>query len=210
MSEPLIGLTRLEDSEQAAGAIRQLWGDVPVEGAVALIAMPVGPQGETGARATPLWLIEAAAKHLMARGATVRVVCVPERLDEGRMFAESVRALEAVGLEVVVDPVYRDVTIGGEIVSEAAVLTAVSDAQHVAVISSVAPHRHLTLSSPLLAVADALAPNARHAFWAAAGDASVLRLMLGEVAASLDVTWALAWLGDELRGLVWRYRFIRD
>ena len=149
-------LARVEDQGQADEALEALWPRVPSGGTVALLAMPVGPQGELGLRALPLWLIEAAARRLGSAGAQVRIVCVPGRLDEGRPFAEQVQALEARGLDVVIDAAATWVQVGGEHIASASVLGAVVTADHVAVLAPAQPHRHLTLSGPMLAVADAL------------------------------------------------------
>jgi len=197
----MIGLVRVEDSTSADRAVRELWPAPPTGGTVALLATPVGPQGEVGPRATPLWLIEAAARRLAHDGATVRIVCVPGRLDEGRAFAEKVTALEAAGLHVVMDAAHRDVAVDGDHIARAAVLEAVAAADHVAILASVAPHRHLTVGGPLLAVAEALEPHARHALWTAGGAPETLIAMLGELAACVSPGWTLAWLGDELGAL---------
>ncbi|MDP6942823.1 MAG: radical SAM protein [Myxococcota bacterium] len=197
----MTGLVRVEDQGHADEAIRTLWPDVPATGTVALLAMPVGPQGELGPRATPLWLIEAAARRLGHAGAQVRVVCVPGRLDEGRAFAEQVIALEARGVQVAADPDFRDVVMGGHHLARAAVLEAVVGADHLAVLAPSVPHRHLTLGGPLLALADTLEPDARGALWAASGDPRTLTAMLHELASALAPRWSMAWLGEDLSAL---------
>ena len=96
----MVRLARLEDSTHAQQALESVWPTPPSGGVVALLAMPVGPQGELGPRALPAWLIRAAAVRLAVNGAQVRVVSVPGRLDEAGAFAEQVSGLVRQGVEI--------------------------------------------------------------------------------------------------------------
>ena len=197
----MVRLERLEGAAQATRALERIWPEVPASGSVALLAMPVGPQGERGERAVPGWLIEAAAIHLSSLGARVQVVSVPAKLDEARLFAEEVEALRSAGLDVLSEDTSSTVELSGPLIDEVALLDSVIGADHLALISSVAPHRQLTLSGPLLGLCDALAPRARDHLWSHGGDAPCLEAMLKELADGLAPGWAAAWLGEELSAL---------
>ncbi|MGB0592378.1 MAG: radical SAM protein [Myxococcota bacterium] len=197
----MVRLARLEELTQAQQALESVWPAPPEGGEVALLAMPVGPQGELGPRAVPTWLIRAAASRLAINGATVRVVAVPGRLDEAGAFAEQISLLTRGGLAVHTEAAQRTMTLEGPLLGQIGVLDIVADADHVAVLSSVAPHRQLTLSGPLVALVNALDPESRDRLWSRGGDAETLRAMLEEVACALTPGWAAAWLGEELSAL---------
>ena len=197
----MVRLARLEDSTHAQQALESVWPTPPSGGVVALLAMPVGPQGELGPRALPAWLIRTAAVRLAVNGAQVRVVSVPGRLDEAGAFAEQVSGLVRQGVEIHTESLQRTMALQGPLLGQVGILEVVADADHIAVLSSVAPHRQLTLSGPLLALANALSPDARDRLWSRGGDAEILRGMLEELASSLAPGWAAAWLGDDLMAI---------
>ncbi|MCB9727912.1 MAG: radical SAM protein [Deltaproteobacteria bacterium] len=199
---PRAVVVRCEAAADEARALAEAWPEVPEAGDVALVAMPVGPQGEVDAHAVPLSLLMAAARRLASGGARVRVVAVPTTLDVREPFDEAVAAMRAAGLEVCTEDSPTEVPIGGQRLARAALLEPVAAAQHRVVMASVAPHHHLGLSGPLLAAAGMLSVAAREGLFRAASQPEVLREALGELAAALGPVRALAYLGPDLGALV--------
>lgn len=195
-------LARCERAADEARALAETLAEVPASGVVALMAMPVGPQGAVDSRAVPLSLIQAAARYFADRGATVRVVAAPTLLDLREPFDAAVAQLRGAGLEVCTEAVAAPVAGAGPRLASAAVLSAVAAADHRVVIAVAAPHHHLGLAGPLLAAAGMLTPLARESLFRAASDPAVLRECLGELVSALGPVYALASLGPDLGTLV--------
>jgi ferredoxin len=195
-------LARCDGPEAQREAVAAVWPDLPEGGSVALVAMPVGPQGEVDARAVPVSLIAAAARHLGAGGASVRVVAVPTTLDLREPFDAAVAELRAAGLDVCTEPAAVSVELPGPLVARAELIAPVASADRVVVLAAAAPHHHLGLAGPLLAAAGVLSPLAREALFREASAPEQLLAALEELAASLGSVQALATLGPELGTLV--------
>jgi ferredoxin/pyruvate-formate lyase-activating enzyme len=195
-------LARCDGPEAQREAVAAVWPDLPEGGSVALVAMPVGPQGEVDARAVSVSLIAAAARHLSAGGASVRVVAVPTTLDLREPFDAAVAELRAAGLDVCTEPAAVSVELPGPLVARAELIAPVASADRVVVLAAAAPHHHLGLAGPLLAAAGVLSPLAREALFREASAPERLCAALEELAASLGSVQALATLGPELGTLV--------
>ncbi|MEZ4265675.1 MAG: radical SAM protein [Myxococcota bacterium] len=195
-------LARCEQPGEEARAVAEVLAELPAGGVVALVAMPVGPQGEVDERAVSLSMIQVAAGFLAGRGATVRVVAVPGSLDLREPFDEAVSRLRAAGLDVITDIEALEVSAPGPRLARAAVVRAVAEADHRVVLAAAAPHHHLGLAGPLLAAAGMLTPLARETLYRAASDPAVLRETLAELEGAVGGAHALVSLGADLGTLV--------
>ena len=204
-SQPLVRLARCEALEGTtlAQALATVWPAVPAIGRhVALLAMPVGPQGVVDDRAVPRALVEAAVAHLTSQGARVTVVCVPGRVDETRALAEEVAALQrSTAVEVVVHGSGTPRALAGPTLSSASVLTVVAEADDIALLAVARPHQQHRVAGPLVALADALVPAARERLWRGATTPEACRAALLELAASLSPAYTAVWLGSRLAAM---------
>ncbi|MEE2780415.1 MAG: radical SAM protein, partial [Myxococcota bacterium] len=78
------------------------------------------------------------------------------------------------------------------------VLSAVRDADHIALLSWAGPHHILRLSGPLLGVSDVLTPAAREALWSGAARPDLLHAALTELSEVICPGWIAAWAGQPL------------
>ena len=195
-------LARSEGAKALAQAFQDLWPEVPTSGTVALVASLVDAQGEVGERALPLAVVQAAYRRLGEGGAAVSLVCVPGGMERLDLFEERCEALRSTGCTVSVSTDADSVHIGGDIVVQAQVLRAVTDADAVAVLGVAAPHAFLRVQGPLLALAGALAPASREGLWRCASQPDVLRAGLRELTENLAPRWTACHLGGSAETLI--------
>ena len=113
-----VHLARWEEETGLARAFEAAWHEPPESGTVALVTRCSDEQGTLSERALPIDVIEAAARHLASRGASVRLILVPGDMDELEVHLRTCAQLEAAGFTVTTRTSGRKLALAGEVLGE--------------------------------------------------------------------------------------------